>query len=339
MKDSSTRFFAAAGFLITLSMSTFAGTTFQPPATEELNLKPLGGWRISSEYSRGGIAIDYANSKLYMVGHAHRNEVNEFHLPAHGTGTDINNWPRLDPVRVIKRWWPAEEGYANGLIWHKGKLWAAPRVFYDMKPPSVTKIYATDGEVITIPIPRQQFAGFVKSASEFEIGCGGYESGQGSAFGPTLATVAGKILINHSFKGTWEQREKREPNYHAANEKDWVAITPKKVDGILEGRWACDRVYGGGIRQASGVYYWPLMGIGDINYRRQNTTFAAANKTYQYRYDPTTYKLLGWKEMPGLGSVLGQEISPDGQRIYLCEGDAWTSGRWKAAPVVRLFQP
>ena len=149
-----------------------------------------------------------------MAGHTQRNEVYEYTLPAHGTGTDINTWPKVDKVRVIKGWWPGVEGYANGLVWHKGKLWAAPRVFYDMKPPNVTKLYATDGEVMTIQLPRQQFAGFVKSAKDLQLGCGGYESGQGSAFGPTLATLDGKVLINHSFRSTWDQREKRDPNYH-----------------------------------------------------------------------------------------------------------------------------
>ena len=114
---------------------------------------------------------------------------------------------------------------------------------------------------------------------------------------------------------------------------------PRKVNGVLEGRWACDRVFGGGLRLESGIYYWPLMGIGDIAYKRQNLTFAAKNKTYQYRYDPVSCQLLGWKEMPDLGPILGQEISPDGKQIYLCEGDAWKSGVWKADPVLRLYQP
>lgn len=307
-----------------------------PPAPTELNLNLLGGYRLHAEFARGQLAIDHANSKAYVAGHAQRNEVYEYDLPAMGTGSDISTWPALQPVRVIQPWWPESEGYCNGLMVRDGKLWACPRVFYDMQPPAVTKYYSNAGDVVTVNVPRQEYAGFVKSATGFELGCGGYESGQGAACGPTLAGLDGTAKIAHPWSLTWEGREKREPNYYPVNHIDsWLALEPRNG----EGRWACDRIYGGGIRLASGVYYWCWMGTGDINYDRQNETFAAdgLNKTYQYRYDPVTHQLLGWKEIPGLLKVAGQDISPDGQRIYLSEVFGWSGGMYKVDPVLRIY--
>lgn len=304
---------------------------------EESKFELLGGWCLTGEFARGGIAINHESKKLYLVGHAQRREVCEFDLPAHGTGVEITSWPKLKPTRTIQGWW--KDGYANSLAYHDGKLWAAVRKYYDTAPPATLTLFSDTGESKTIKLPRQQFGGFVKSAGQFpELGCGGYESGQGSAFGPTLATLDGKSLIRHSFNANWDAREKRDPNYYPVGNKDtWSALEPRLNNGVKEGRWACDRIYGGGIRLKTGIYYWPSMGVGDIDYKRQNETFAATNTTYQYRYDPETYKLLGWKKLPELGPILGQEISPDGKLLYLSEGKAWKSGRYKVDPVVRVY--
>jgi hypothetical protein len=305
---------------------------------EESKFELLGGWRITAEFARGGIAINLAEKKLFVVGHAQRNEVYEYDLPEFGKGSDLKKWPQLKPVRVIPGWW--QDGYANSLAYHNGKVWAAVRKYYDTAPPPTTTLFAQTGETKEIDLPRQQFSGFVKSAGRFpELGCGGYESGQGSAFGPTLATIEGKPLIIHNFDPTWSMREKREPNYFPVkNNASWVAVEPMVLHGVKEGRWACDRVFAGGIRLKTGIYYWPLMGIGDIDYARQNLTFASRNVTYQYRYDPATYKLLGWKQLPDLGPIHGQDISPDGKLLYLSEGNAWKSGLYQVDPVVRVYQ-
>jgi hypothetical protein len=310
----------------------------QNPPSADLPLELIGGWRLTGEFARGAIAIDHVGKKIYLVGHAQQNEVYEYDLPTHGTGKDINTWPILKPIRVIPAWW--KDGYANGLAFHDGKLWAAARKYYDTAPPETMTLFAMTGETIDIKLPRQQFAGFVKSVGKFpEIGCGGYESGQGAAFGPTLATLEGKKLIDNNFANDWKTREKREPNYHSVDHKDsWVALEPREINGVKEGRWACDRIYGGGIRTSTGIYYWPTMGIGDIDYKRQNETFAATNITYLYHYDPTTYKLIGWKKLDDIGRVHGHDISPDGKHFYLCEVHAWKSGLYQTDPVVRLYQ-
>ncbi|HMO36419.1 MAG TPA: hypothetical protein PKA06_10275, partial [Gemmatales bacterium] len=292
----------------------------------------LGGWRLTAEFARGGMAIDHTGKKLYLVGHAERDEVYEYELPEMGPGQDPQQWPALKPVRVIPGWW--QDGYANSLAYHEGKLWAAIRKFYDTSPPKTLTLFASDGSQKEINLPRQQFSGFVKSAGKFpELGCGGYESGQGSAFGPTLATIEGKALIYHDFNADWKSREKREPNYYPVERKDcWTALEPREIQGKLEGRWACDRVYGGGVRLPSGIYFWPYMGIGDIDYARQSTTFAAKDQTYLYQYDPTNYALIGWKALPELGLITGHEVSPDGKLIYLVEGNVWKSGLYQVDP-------
>lgn len=305
----------------------------------ESTFKLLGGWRITGEFAIGGIAIDHVNRKLYMVGHGQRNEVYEYDLPEHGTGSDPAAWPRVNMVRKIPGWW--EGGYANNLAFHEGKLWAAPRKFYDMKPPPNLVLFAMSGETKNIFLPRQEYGGFVKSpGSKFpEVGGGGYESGQGSAFGPTLAKLDGTRLIHHDMSGKWNTREKREPNYYPVGHKDgWTALEPRTINGKIEGRWACDRIYGGGIRLPTGIYYWPQMGIGDIDYKRQCRTFAATNVTYQYRYHPESYKLIDWKPFDGLGAIVGQDISPDGKLLYLNEEHIWKSGIYKVDPALRLYE-
>jgi hypothetical protein len=271
-------------------------------------------------YARGSIAIDFVNRKLYAAAMGY--EVLEFDLPA---GIENNlEWVPTNPVRSIPGWWPQWDGYCNGLAFINGKLYAALKPGYNTNPPQTSILYGMDGSQLTVPLPPQQFGGFVKSVNGVEYGCGGYESGQGWAYGPTLATMAGEVLINHDSTNTFEQREKREPNYHlsaAEGNWDWIARNP--INGV--GCWACDRIYGGGLRLPSGIYYWPHMGTGEINYHRQTPTFGESVANYQYRYDASNYNLIGWAEFPH-GRVAGQDISPDGQYVYLCIGDAWQAG-------------
>lgn len=306
-----------------------------PPAPAELKLELVGGWRLTGEFARSQLAIDHATMRAFVVGHGQRNEVIEYALPARGAGSDYTRWPTVQPTRTIQGWWSG--GYGNGIVFKDGQLHVAPRMFYDIHPPEVTTIYRQDGTTQVVNVPRQRFGGFVKGVNSLELGGGGYESGQGSAKGPTLAKMDGTILIDHQQNVTFEQACSREPNYWPHNGQDsWVCWAPR--NGV--GKWACDRVTGGGLRFSHGVYFWAYLGIGDLNYDRQNETFAAESRTYLFHYDPVTYQLKGWKQWaikPEL-AVRGQEISPDGKFVYLTRDHAWSSGLYQADPVLEVYE-
>lgn len=306
----------------------------------------VGGWRFPFDYQRGAIAIDFSRMKLWMVGHVQRNEVLEYDLSAMGTGTDVNAWPAVSPTRTIQGWWPAAQGYGYGLIFWRGKLWVSPRVFYDQGAEATPlTLYAQDGETIALSLPRQVFSGFVKRGPGQEplIGGGGYESGQGTAFGPSLATLDGRVLRRYQWavlpganREHWNDRAPREPNYSVAND-DWLGWKPRVVNGVLQGRWASDRIYGGGLLLPEGVTYYAWMGTSDLDYARQTYTFApdTLNRTYEYRYSPDG-QFLGYAPRPDLGVITGQERGADGF-VYLADaGLGWTSGPGNIA--VKVFR-
>lgn len=316
-----------------------------PPVTPPVpaaQRKLLGGWRLAEPFARGGIAIDFDARRLYLAGHAQHRYINVYDLPPMGEGPDSAAWPALwRNATTIPTFWDGDrDGDAYGLCWWKGKLWVAPRVFYDTTPSPDLRLYATDGEVLTVPLPRQKFAGFVKRGPEAEplIGGGCYQSGQGWASGNTAATIEGKVLLtwgNPAMPVTaadWGARQPRPANYSVKTDS-WVGWNPR--DG--EGRWASDRCYGGGLVLPEAVTYWCRLGTGDLDYARQSETFGddKLDRTYVFRFDKSTYKLLDWEET-ALDKVGGQELDAAG-RVYLCELNAWQSGMYKADPVVRVY--
>ncbi len=327
----------------------------------------LGGWRIAEEFARGAIAIDFARMKLWMVGSSGQpNSVLEYDLPAMGTGPDIAAWPRVDPVQRIPGWWnPNVEGYCNGLVFWRGKVWASPRVFYDTVNGGGTPltIYAQDGETMAFPtLVRQKFSGFVKRGPGLDplIGCGGYESGQGSTSGPSLATLTEQQLIGYQWPAepgpvqangkplNWDLRAPREPNYFPSHGDGWVAWDPRTINGTLEGRWASDHIFGGGLVLPGGITYWAWMGTGEMNYGWQSyPSFCAPGmgRTYKYRYDPATYQLIDYVIQPqfesgmnpgAFNTVLGQELGPDG-KVYLNHGYQWQGGAYITDPALKVF--
>jgi len=345
---------AVSAFMLT-GVSGRADPSDPPPAgrprLEPSDFRLVGGWRLAQEYARGALAIDFDNQRVFIGGHAQRQEIVEFSLMrrsdetgksekiAPGTGDDVMKWPRLDPVKVHAGFW--EGGYVGGLYYKDNTLWASPKKFYDMSPPPRFHLYGKNldtGKVETIPVglPRQAFGGgFVKGKpGTILLGCGGYESGQGSVSGPTLATIEGKTLIRQANHGTmeFEKRELRPPTYWPAKDVDgWIALKPRNDVG----RWACDRVHAGGIWHPRGVAYWALLGIGDIDYARQNETFAASNETWLYTYDPKTYRSVEFKKWDH-GHVHGHEVAEDG-RVYLLIRNAWRSGVARVDSVVKVF--
>jgi hypothetical protein len=344
--STSHRFFLA---LFASLVSYFVGAQQPQPKAPlaEAGQRPLlGGWRLACPFAAGGIAIDFDTNSLWLVGNG---QVFEFTLPEVGKGRDIESWPILRPNRAISRWW--QDGcYAHSLCWWKGKLWASPRHPYDTAPPPTLELSTSDGEKLVVKAGRQAFSGFVKRGPNQEpyVGAGGHESGQGSSKGPTLATLQGQILIYHDVRDGWNGREKREPNYHSITGKDeWYCFNPRMVNNVLEGRWANDHVFGGGLVLPEGICFWPSMGIGTIAYAPQvpgsgqTTNFAYDdspkwNWNYLYRYDPKTYKLLDHSLWSKTGAISGQELDAQG-RIYLAERNAWKSELYTVDPVVRVY--
>jgi hypothetical protein len=220
----------------------------------------------------------------------------------------------------------------------------APKVYYDTATPATLRLHAEDGEILTLNLPRQRFSGFVKRGPGLDpyVGCGGYESGQGSCSGPTVATLSGQRLLEYGWPGLpganlehWNERAPREPNYSIAAD-DWVAWNPRMVSGELQGRWASDRILGGGLALSDGIWFWPWMGTGELKYANQTYTFAPyeLNKTYAYRYHPTTFQFIDYQVLSEFGSspIGGQELGPDG-KIYLAQRDQWNSGNTYATDV------
>lgn len=328
--------------------TTTTTTTRAPGADGPLlfQKRVIGGMKLTGEFARGEIAVDEANRMIYQTGHAQRREIYRYEMPDNFGNEDPDSWPILPIKEIIPAWSPPTEGYVNGLAMDEaGELWIAPRYFYDMAPPRETNLYARSGAVRNIPVPRQQYSGFLTSQSgkiEY-LGGGGYESGQGSAFGPTVTRIAdAKPIISFGFNSNWNDRCPREPNYFAHDGKDsWVCLMPRyNEQGILEGRWACDRIYGGGIELADGFYFFAWCAVGAVDYAVQSETFDVDGilSTYVYRFDKTG-KLLEWTLMPVVGSqpVVGQDVGRSG-RVYLNQRNVWKSGLYKVDSGVRIYE-
>jgi hypothetical protein len=323
----------------------------KPAANEAKSRKLLGGFRVAGvNFARGTIAVDWTTRTMRLAGKDGNQELVEYQLPEQlGTGDDLAQWPVLQPTRKVPAWWMKEPNhgmalYVNGICHFRGKWWVSVKAYYDTAPPPTLRLYAEDGEVLTVRLGRQAYSGFVKRGPGQDpyLGCGGYESGQGWTTGPTLATLDGRVLIGQQWTPDWNGREKRPPNYSCAKDQDsWVALKPRMIDGKLEGRWACDRVYGGGLVLPEGVTYWCFLGTGVIDYNIQHTTpsdtFAITNKTYEYRYDKSNFRFLSYTETK-LGKIGGQDLDPKG-RIWLCESNAWRNDSpYVVDPVLRVFE-
>jgi uncharacterized protein YkwD len=311
-----------------------------PPTGQDL----LGGWRIAAPFARGAMAVDWSTRRLWVAGNPQDNNILEYQLPVMGTGTDPSAWPALYPIRTISEFWdPASNNtdgslYPNGMVFWQGELWVAPRRYYDTAPPTTMTIYSESGKSLTINLPRQQFAGFVKRFDQDPlVGGGGTESGQGAADGPTAATLDGstKYLGPWGYGGGWDTREVRPPDYYPVNHVDaWYALDPANHGDGTQGRWASDEIYGGGLWLPEGVAYWPYMGKGEISYSYQNATLSQSAETVQYIYDTTTWRPT--MTVTPFGPVLGQDFGPDGE-VLLNLGYLWKSQLYQVDPVIEVY--
>jgi hypothetical protein len=307
----------------------------------------VGGWRIDQPFPRMGFAVDFAGGRVFASGHTQRDEIHEYAFVPFGDGENMANWPILQRVRTHTKFWG--RGYTGGIEVRDGVLWVSPRVFYDTAPQAllVSGKNLTTGEITNIQTTLPQSAyggGFVKGRGDVLLGCGGYESGHGSVSGPTCATLMGVELLKQAPHGTmdWNARSPREPNYTAMvgdHKTDafrvgdsWVGLNPR--DG--EGRWASDKVHGGGIWTPRGLCYWPIMGTGKLAYSYQNKCLSSGTQNYLYTYSPETFDDVRYERWSH-GEVLGSDIGPDGL-IYLEMNEQWQKSQYSNNPVVKIFR-
>jgi len=312
-----------------------------PPVASRIkasNFRLIGGWRVPQEFSRGGLAIDWTNRRLFAGGAANDGKINEFELSNIGTGESVSNWPVLQKVTTHNNYWG--RGVAGGLRFESGTLWVSPRVHYDTAPTNLALHgkNLTTGQVTSIPTSlfMPKFGGgFIKGHTETLVGCGGYESGQGSVSGPTCAKVDGTVLLDQANHGTlsWDAREKRPASYSVASDS-WVGLAPRNG----EGRWASDVMLGGGIWLPNGLCFWPRLGTGLLDYSLQSECFAQIGKVenWFYSYDAESFSGVQFEPWTH-GKVHGHEVGPDGL-VYLLIADSWKSGMYHVDSTVKVFE-
>ncbi len=332
-----------------------------------LNL--VGGYKLREPWARGSFAVDWRNMVLKMTGHVHTTRILTYDL---ANAPPMEGFPEVYPISADWGWWPntkenADHQYCNGLWFNGTNWWAVCRAHYDMSPRWDMDVYADDGTVWTAPLPQQKFSGFVKTPigedgiSWAYFGCGGYESGQGTPSGPTLADYLGNVYLDYDWLPNpganlehWNTRAPRPADYWPEGHVDsWVGWEPRTVADVRQGRWASDWLYGGGVFLPNGpLLYFPYQGTGELRYswgqnpdgsRIQRTvTFAenaGMNRTRVLAYDPTTFE-------PGAFEVIefdreidfwnpcgGQEIDPQG-RLWL--SDCFSHG--DAEVHIRVYQ-
>jgi hypothetical protein len=122
----------------------------------------------------------------------------------------------------------------------------------------------------------------------------------------------------------WNDIAPREPNYHDLDHVDsWLVLQPRVIDGELQGRWAADRVFGGGMEIDGEIHFFAWMATGSIDYGRQEPTFGEWNSPHVSlsvrRHHVHAQRL----RLTGLGEVRGHEIGPDGT-VYLSFLHQWS---------------
>jgi hypothetical protein len=219
------------------------------------------------------------------------------------------------------------------------------------------KVYGSDQTVWTVPLAQQRFSGFVKPIPGPDLiswpyfGCGGYESGQGTCSGPTLGEYTGNVLLEYQWLDNpgsslehWDTRAPRLPDYNPGSDT-WLGWMPKQIGPEIQGRWASDWLYGGGVILPDGpLCYFPYQGTGVLKYDwnpphfdQRTITFAEnewMNRSSLLAYDPDTFECVEFDRVLDVrGPIRGQEIDPDG-RLWLAEG----YGHGDAEVTIRIYQ-
>jgi len=204
------------------------------------------------------------------------------------------------------------------------------------------------------------FADQYLDGKTFGIGKGGYKSGQGSCPGPSLAVlsdpndqeVQSVVLLRKKWNGTEQEREYRIPDYG-------TPLYGPPVDSNGNGYWsvatACQPAWID-TPTHSGLFYWQMRGIGDLDYSCQCPGFSNRRGMAVYVYNPADLAAVAkghaspvttraeimesWKSAWGFSEhpatwVIGSTW--DGQYLYLVYKQA-SDGRYDRMPCVAIYR-
>lgn len=365
-------------------------------------LQFIGGMKLpatwvngkSMAFSNGGLAIRKVGNKLsiYTGHHAHLGgAVQEFIVDPAKLSSDLihTNWPMAEAGKYL--------GFASAVVnipngfGLKGYYWDevtqtlynSGRSGYAVPPQSsgyISRVTNIDAVPMVISSPVNTNVGTMQSHSggfcdipkwfadrflggrTLGIGQGGYESGQSSATGPTLAAAYRNTdlmldcvsLLNFTWGAAAAGRESRPPDY---SEFFWGPNpTDVNADGVLEGYWAADRVYGGPCwietDTCHGLLYFTIQGCGPLNYQLQNDVFSTDRKSRVYIYHPKDIAAVasGTKKadqirgsyfeytLPFAGKEInGAHFDPVEKKLYLLQ--RWGYGDFRESyPILMVYQ-
>jgi hypothetical protein len=372
-----------------LVVSTACGVTADPvaptPPSAAAPAAPLasaftllGGVRLASPYASEGLALltDAEGQVTAIIAGAHRHEqaLHRYALPDRvGAGDRVSEYPLLVPertwaVRALFPSWPEGQSLRDVTVVRTADgydLAGIGRVFYNTSPRADTRISirALDarGDTtsmtrrIEVPLPEQEFTGFVKHldpARDLEtIGGGGYDSGQGSVAGISLARLDNgrwtRQLSPPSFADLSSPRLPRDAEYSCPDGASWVCLPPVNGRGI----WSTEQVPSGGVRLGNTLLFIATLGYGPRSYARQSATFGdpALDRAVAYRFviDPVTDAVAylrhdHWTFAPPGRSVIGMGVGRwRGERrpvLFVVVANAWGDGASLDAPVLQLYR-
>ncbi len=299
----------------TLSLTVRPDLLLRPTVTVA-DLVPLGAWRSPAGFS--GLAGRWKGGSLYLYASAHLaggNTTRELKATlsydADLSAAHAGSLPPLAQTRDLGE--VSTSSCASG-IWNcKGQLWdESTQTLWMSGRSSYASVPSREGvpwlnRVLNLaaaprpqpPVPcavgrmqpfgsglcdvPQWFADAYCSGHTLGVGCGGYESGQDSASGPTLmacsrdgSPLGCTVLLDFAWaEQDGGKRERRPPDYGPLDGISW-AVPPAGGAGF----WASDRVWAGPVwidtPAKQGLVYFSRQGVGELNYTNQSYTFSGA---------------------------------------------------------------
>lgn len=276
-------------------------------------------------FSQGGLHVEHGDGDerhLFVYGHRGTRGIHELKVSLQSYGSDIalrESWPQARAIQhhenshVIK----SNEAYALCRPNPGGPFLTTGRVFYATEPenwkgpwmnwfdpadgntkvvevePQVNRRQVFGGGFCTIP---KWFADKYLGGRDFGVGFGGYQSGQTSSPGPTLfvadrpadfATALTNCveLLSFKWRGGKDERERRPPDY---GKPLWGPVAENSI-----GWWQADVIAAGPVwidtPELTGLCYWSVQGLGDLDYNLQDTVFSKKRRVRLYVYDPTEF--------------------------------------------------